>query len=73
MRRAETKAYLGCPDSRPFVRFIYIMCMSVLRTCVLVHSVHACTCGGQKRVLDLLELELWVVGKPQFEFWVQRN
>lgn len=37
------------------------MCMSVLVTCVPVYHVCAGALRGQERVLDFLELELWMV------------
>ena len=32
-----------------------------LSVSISVHHVHACACGGQKRALDLLELEFYIV------------
>jgi hypothetical protein len=43
------------------LRFIYLMCMSVFLRMYVCTSCVFGACRGQKRALDPLELELWIV------------
>lgn len=45
------------------------MCMGVVFACMSVY--HVCACGGQKRVLDALELEIQIVVSHEWELGIR--
>lgn len=49
---------------------IFILCVWPLSDCIYVHYMMAGAHGGQKRDLDLLELDLQIVMSCHVGFWV---